>query len=83
MKTVLSTVIHQDQSYCVMHRFMHDNICLVRDLWDVCEIQQQYPGLFFIDQEKAFDSVNHEYLFYILKKFGFGPSFISCVPVFV
>ena len=60
---------------------MHDNICLVRDLWDVCEIQQQYPGLFFIDQEKAFDSVNHEYLFYILKQFGFVSSFISCVTL--
>ena len=46
VKTVLSTVIHQDQLYCVMHRSMHDNICLVRDSWDVCEIQQQYTGLF-------------------------------------
>ena len=81
MKTVLSTVIHQDQSYCVMHRSMHDNFCWVRDLWDVCEIQQQYTGLFFIDQVKAFDSVHHEYFFYILKLFGFGPSLISFVTL--
>ena len=31
------------------------------------------------DKEKAFDSVEHNYIFSMLKKFGFGPDFLQWV----
>ena len=34
-----------------------------------------------IDQEKAFDSVSHEYLFRVLKAFGLGDRFISFIKL--
>ena len=33
----------------------------------------------FLDQEKAFDCVNHEFLYKTMKAFGIGPSFIHWV----
>lgn len=38
-------------------------------------------GLLSLDQEKAFDRVDHNYLFNILKAFGFGESFINWVKL--
>jgi hypothetical protein len=32
-----------------------------------------------IDQAKAFDKVNHEYLFYVLEQMGIGPTFLTMV----
>ena len=34
-----------------------------------------------LDQSKAFDHVSHDYLFKILKAYGFGPNFIKWVKV--
>lgn len=36
-------------------------------------------GLVCLDQEKAFDKFDHEYLFKILERFGFGNQFISWI----
>jgi hypothetical protein len=32
-----------------------------------------------VDAKKAFDSVDHNYLFKVLEAYGFGPKFISWV----
>lgn len=34
-----------------------------------------------LDQEKAFNRVNHTYLFEVLKNLGFGKSFISYIQL--
>lgn len=38
-------------------------------------------GLISIDQEKAFDRVEHQYLWKTLNAFGFGPGFIGVIKV--
>ena len=38
-------------------------------------------GLVSLDQEKAFDRVDHEYLFNVMSVFGFGKSFVTCVKL--
>ena len=43
----------------------------------------QLPGLLlFIDLEKAFDSIEHEFLYRALQCFNFGPSFIKWIQMF-
>ncbi|KAK3519971.1 hypothetical protein QTP70_009635 [Hemibagrus guttatus] len=38
-------------------------------------------GLIFLDQEKAFDRVEHEYLWKVLEAFGFNPGFVAMIRV--
>lgn len=38
-------------------------------------------GVLSLDQEKAFDQVDHMYLFTVLKQLGFGENFISYIKL--
>ena len=41
---------------------------------------KNYPGaIVLLDIEKAFDSVNHNFLFHTLKQFNFGTKFIDWI----
>lgn len=75
LKTKIGSVVHTDQSYCVPERSIFDNLFLLRDLFNVSKVFNVDFGLISLDQEKAFDRVDHEYLFRVLKAFGFGPVF--------
>ena len=59
---VMAEVIHVNQTYCVPGRLISDNITLI---WHVLEVSSSLAidtGLISIDQEKAFDRVEHKYL---------------------
>ncbi len=49
-----------------------DNLFLVRDTLDICKLVDAEVGLIALDQEKAFDRVDLNYLFNLLGVFGFG-----------
>ena len=71
MKTVISSVIHPDQTYCVPGRSIHDNIFLVRDIISCNKHLCDDFGLLFLDQAQAFDLVDHKYLFFCFEGNGF------------
>ncbi|CAM2120312.1 unnamed protein product [Caretta caretta] len=75
----MADVIHPDQTYTVPGRSIFDNLFLVRDLLEL----GRRDGLSFtlLDQEKAFDRVDHWYLLSTLQVFGFGPQFVSFLQV--
>lgn len=81
LKHFMDSIIHCNQAYCIPDRTIMDNLFLIRDVIDMSAIREVDLGLFSIDQEKAFDRVDHVYLFKTLKAFGVGDSFISWVKL--
>ncbi|KAJ3609308.1 hypothetical protein NHX12_023831 [Muraenolepis orangiensis] len=74
-------VIHRDQTYCVPGRSMVDNVHLIRDVLEVCSSLDINTGLISLDQEKAFDRVEHSFLWKVMEKFGFSAGFIAKIMV--
>ncbi|CAM2096421.1 unnamed protein product [Caretta caretta] len=77
----MADVIHPDQTYTVPGRSIFDNLFLVRDLLELGRRDGLSFALLSLDQEKAFDRVDHGYLLSTLQAFGFGPQFVSFLRV--
>ncbi|KAI3354578.1 hypothetical protein L3Q82_019083, partial [Scortum barcoo] len=61
LREAMAEVVHVDQTYCVPGRLISDNIHLIRHVLDVSGSLGIGTGLISIDQEKAFDRVEHQY----------------------
>eukprot|EP00112_Aurelia_sp_Birch-Aquarium-sp1_P012597 Seg265.3 transcript_id=Seg265.3/GoldUCD/mRNA.D3Y31 product="Transposon TX1 putative 149 kDa protein" protein_id=Seg265.3/GoldUCD/D3Y31 len=79
LKTVLPHIISSDQTCSVPGRSIFDNLMLIRDTFDYCEMKKLPLAIVKIDQEKAFDRVNWQFLEKVLSKMNFGPNFIRCI----
>ncbi len=78
---VMDLVIHPDQTYCVPGRSIFDNISLIWDILEVSNLCNLDFGLISLDQEKAFDRVEHTYLWRTLSAFGFCQKCIDMTKV--
>ncbi|CAM2112541.1 unnamed protein product [Caretta caretta] len=79
--SVLADVIHPDQTYTVPDRSVFDILFMVRDLLELGRRYSLSFALLSLDQEKAFDRVDHGYLLSALQAFGFGPQFVGFLRV--
>ena len=52
---------------------------MIRDLIDLANKEDDTAAFIFLDQEKAFDRVNHDFLFKTMQAFGIGPNFIKWI----
>ena len=77
----MEQVIHRDQTYCVPERTMIDNIYLIRDILEVSSSIGEDIGLIVLDQEKAFDRVEHNFLWKVMASFGFSAGLIAMIRV--
>ena len=77
----MGQIINMDQSYCVPDRQIGDNISRILDFLDVSRAFGLDAGLISIDQEKAFDRVEHQYLWQTFEAFGFSSGFIAMIKV--
>ncbi|CAM2097213.1 unnamed protein product [Caretta caretta] len=79
--SVLADVIHPDQTYTVPDRSIFDNLFMVRDLLELGRRDGLSFVLLSLDQEKAFNRVDHGYLLSTLQAFGFSPQFVGFLRV--
>lgn len=80
LEDALPTIIETDQTGFIKNRHSFFNL---RRLFNIiCSPSDNVPEcVVSLDAEKAFDRVEWDYLFSVLEKFGFGPTFISLVKL--
>ncbi|KAK3544504.1 hypothetical protein QTP86_013297 [Hemibagrus guttatus] len=62
LRDIMDSIIQVEQTYCVPNRSIIDNVSLIWDILDVSSSLAVDLGLISLDQEKAFDRVEHQYL---------------------
>ena len=74
---VLSSIINEDQTCSLPGTTIFENLAMFRDILDHVNITNETGILVSLDQEKAFDRVDHTFLCRTLECFSFGPSFFA------
>ena len=81
LKPIMSTIINEDQTGYVLNRHIGENIRIVNDLIYCTNLGLVEGAMMLIDFEKAFDSLNWDFLYYTLRVLGFGPNFQKLVKI--
>ena len=79
---VIHLVIDKDQTCGVPGRYIGENVALLHDVVYYCTSFDVPIAVLSLDQEKAFDRVDWDFMRSTLSTMGFGPSFISWVNLF-
>ena len=81
LRSVLSYIVNEYQVCAVHGRTVLHNLLVIRDLVSFVNSRGLDCALLSLDQEKAFDRVDHEFLFKCLNRFGFGEAFIRWIRI--
>ena len=81
LKDVLPDIIAHDQTAYVKGRFIGESTRLISDILEVTDTFHIEGFIMTADIEKAFDSMDHQFLISALRKFGFGEYFIEWIKV--
>ena len=82
LRNVMPSIIHSDQTCSVKDRSIQDNNHYLRDIINEMNAENLSGGLVLsLDQEKAFDRIDHRYLLNLMLKFGFGPKFCRWISI--
>jgi len=82
LHNVLGDIIHTDQTGYIQGRYIGCSVRNIIDIYEYCENESIPGALISIDFEKAFDSLEKDFLFAALQKFQFGQEFQKWVNIF-
>ena len=74
LQLVISDLIGPEQNYAVKGRSIQDNLHLIREILEGIKDDDE-AALINLDQSKAFDRVDHQFLAMVLETAGFKPEF--------
>ena len=80
IKPILFKCISKEQ-YCSGEQSIIDCNNTTRDIIDYISNENQTAALINVDLQKAFDSVDYNFLYKILEKMGFSKTFISWIKI--
>jgi len=81
VKKVLPSIISSSQTGYVKDRCINDSVRLVQDIIHISELNKSPGILLMVDFQKAFDTIEWEFIEHALKRFHFGPTFSKWVKI--
>ena len=81
MKNVLPELVSSNQTAYVKNRCISVSGRLISDVIEMCDVLDIPGFLIAMDAEKAFGSLDHDFVLSALKRFGFGENFIHWINV--
>uniref|UniRef100_A0A3B3XJ11 Reverse transcriptase domain-containing protein n=1 Tax=Poecilia mexicana TaxID=48701 RepID=A0A3B3XJ11_9TELE len=79
LSTLMPFLIDEDQTGFIGNRQTHDSIRRAVHVTDHITKEKSSAVLLSLDAEKAYDTVGWEFLFQVMKRFGFCDRFIQCI----
>ena len=79
LKKILPKVILKNQGGFIKGQKIQDNILLVQEAIHSSTQNKEEGMVIKLDLANAFDRVRHDFLFLVMKKLGFSPSFVHWV----
>ena len=77
LNDIISNIINPDQVAYIKDRYIGTSIRNIIDLYEYCENNDISGAFLCTDFEKAFDSLEHNFIRKTLQKFNFGQNFIK------
>lgn len=71
--------MHHNQTGFIRGRFLKDNVKKVMDIVYRAQVEDPLRALIFLGAEKAFDIIEWQYMHYIVREFGVGVRFQTCL----
>ena len=81
LQKIINKLINPNQSAYIKGRYIGSNARLILDIYEYCENFNNDGILLFLDFEKAFDSVEWNFLYKTLENFNFGNNFIKWMKI--
>lgn len=82
LKHIIGKLVEEYQSAFIKGRYIHNHIRLILDMIDYQSFIQPGSLVLFLDFFKAFNIVEHDFMFTVLKKLGFGEGFCNVIKMF-
>ena len=81
LKNILPNIIHPDQTAFIKDRYIGETVRTVIEVLFYSKLKNIKGSVVSVDFKKAFDSLNHPFLFEVLKIFNFGERFSNYIHV--
>ena len=81
LKNVLPHIISKEQTCSIPNRTIFNNLFQIRDIIMLTKEKNNKLYILQVDQEEAFDKIDHDFLYKIINKMGFSNEFIQFVKI--
>lgn len=81
LQTILNKIINKNQTGFLKGWYIEDNLRVIRDALHILRCSNSAGFLVALDFSKAFDSLCLEFIYMVLRWYGFSPNFLSPVEL--
>ena len=81
IESILSLIIHSDQTGFIKGRFIGQNVRLLNDIMEYTEAKKLPGILLFIDFCTAFDTIEWKFIHKCIELYNFGPNITKWISI--